>query len=195
MKYKVGDIVKLRDDLEDYYGGHYYGYSTEELKTGPFKITEANEYYYTLDDMYDWGITDEMIEGLWEENKPKYKLIDILNKISNGELKEGTKFMYRNNVHKYRDGLLLNTSNLDSFDIADRADLNMELQLIEPNDFADDGKMAEPTDNTKIKELNVKGLCEIFEGKHTVNPNLAFSTALNKLNEVIRKLNKEEEIC
>lgn len=53
--------------------------------------------------------------------------------------------------------------------------------------------MAEPTDNTKIKELNVKGLCEIFEGKHTVNPNLAFSTALNKLNEVIRYINKGAE--
>ncbi len=82
-------------------------------------------------------------------------------------------------------------------------DVERYLQAIKddkPDHFPDVGKMAEhiredtkmigPTDNTKIEELNVKGLCEIFEGKHTVNPNLAFSTALNKLNEVIRYINK-----
>lgn len=64
------------------------------------------------------------------------------------------------------------------------------MKLIEPKHLPDVGKMIEPTDNTKIEELDVKGLCEIFEGKHTVNPNLAFCTALNKLNEVIRYINK-----
>ena len=41
MKYKVGDIVKLRDDLElgVYYRGCFYGdYMEEELKGKPIEI-------------------------------------------------------------------------------------------------------------------------------------------------------------
>lgn len=85
-----------------------------------------------------------------QENKPKLKLIDILNKIANGELKEGTKFVYRGNMYIWEDNMILNTTNTDAFDIVDRSDLNMELELIEPQ---------EPTDNTteKIEEVSAWG--------------------------------------
>lgn len=62
------------------------------------------------------------------------RLIDILNKIANGELKEGTKFVYRGNMYIWEDNMILNTTNTDVFDIADRSDLNMELELIEPQE-------------------------------------------------------------
>lgn len=62
------------------------------------------------------------------------KLIDILNKIANGELKEGTKFVYRGNMYIWKANMILNTTNTDAFDIVDRSDLNMELELIEPQE-------------------------------------------------------------
>lgn len=103
------------------------------------------------------------------------RLIDILNKIANGELKEGTiVILGKNDSYEYK--------GIDDWFMVQCKYLNNEVELIEPQ---------EPTDNTKIEELNVKGLCEIFEGKHTVNPILAFSTALNKLNEVINKVNAQ----
>lgn len=180
------------------------------------------------------------------------RLIDVLNKIANGELKEGTKVKWDIFEYTYKKGDCYDEyleRKVDKFNYVDIIDdmalrhLNTEVELIEPEHFPDDRKVSEPTecehewkiggirdtidplevvafqhcekcgmtkimetkkqenhkeaepeeptDNTKIAELNVKGLCEIFEGKHTVNPNLAFSTALNKLNEVIRKINEE----
>jgi hypothetical protein len=95
MKYKVGDIVKLRDDLEEgiEIGDYYYSHKMSDFKGEKVTIVEVDEKEknYSIEEdcrLHYW--TDEMIEGLWEECKPKLKLIDILNKIANGELKEGT---------------------------------------------------------------------------------------------------------
>lgn len=125
------------------------------------------------------------------------KLIDVLNKIANGELKEGTKFVYRGNMYIWEDNMILNTTNTDVFDIADRSDLNMELELIEPDDFADVGKMAEtnqfredtkmiePTDNAKIEELI--DWYQLIDG---TTDEEKIHIVWNKLNEVIRKINR-----
>jgi hypothetical protein len=57
-------------------------------------------------------------------------------------------------------------------------------KLIEPNHSPDIGKMAEPTDNTKIEELDKEEmLCLTLQ--------CAIAVLTDKLNEVIRKLNKE----
>lgn len=233
MRYKVGDVVKLRDDLEDgnRYGTTRYAREMDFIKGKPMELTEKSKIfedcYITKDENdVEWYISDEMIEGLWEECKGityepykektnKYKFIDILNKIANGELKEGTKFVYRGNMYIWEDNMILNTSNLEPFDIADRSDLNMELELIEPEeptecehewvnygrynpntgetkDFRKCAKCGleediEPTDNTKIEELiDWYQLIDGTTDEETIH------IVWNKLNEVIRKINKEE---
>ena len=55
---------------------------------------------------------------------------------------------------------------------------------IEPEQFREDTKMIEPTDNTKIEEL----VADEINGKSYAE---AISIIGGKLNEVIRKLNKE----
>jgi hypothetical protein len=144
------------------------------------------------------------------------KLIDILNKIANGELKEGTKVIIDELEYIYREGLedtnilFKNGWEIGNYDIFQM--INAEVELIEPDDFADVGKMAEPTecehewskysigrfgrtenyrrckkcgmheedieptDNTKIEELDAYelDLLKIFY----------------KLNEIIRYINK-----
>ena len=125
----------------------------------------------------------------------KYKLIDILNKIANGELKEGTKVKWDIFEYTYKKGdcyeeyLERKVDNFDYVDILDDMylrNLNAEVELIEPNDFADDGKMAETTDNTKIEELDKEEmLCLTLQ--------CAIAVLTDKLNEVICKLNKEDK--
>lgn len=211
-KYKVGDIVKLRDDLEDgkKYGTVSYAREMDFIKGKPMElIAKSNALkncYITKDEEYaEWYLSDEMIQGLWEECKGiayepyeektnKYKLIDILNKIANGELKEGTKVIYKGDKYKCIDGVLADEKGNELFYyITENNNLNEEVELIEPNGFADVGKMIEhlpdgskvlePTDNTKIKELTqlARGLSN---DKEKIN------IMWDKLNEVIRVLNK-----
>jgi hypothetical protein len=213
MKYKVGDVVKLRDDLEvvKTYGGIAYTGDMEYLKKQPSTIETCIEdswpnRYKTKE---RWTITDEMIEGLWEECKGisyetykektnKYKLIDILNKIANGELKEGTKvkLLSLDNEYilsEYRG--LVDEYGKDVFETYNFYVLNTPVELIEPDHFPDVGKMAEhfredtkmiePTDNTKLEELDVNAL--------TWNDLLDYQKLeilFYKLNEVIRYINK-----
>ena len=111
-KYNVGDVVKLRDDLEvgeeygavEGYGAVVFLYSMETLKNKALRIdsidTEDDEcVVYEID---GWWISEEMIEGLWgkdKEKQDKLKLIDVLNMIAKGELKEGTKVKIRDYVY------------------------------------------------------------------------------------------------
>ena len=111
MKYKVGDIVKLRDDLEDEQefdilaGTFVVDEDVLDLKNTPLKIVEYKNkhgfYIVEFEENKKGKICDEMIEGLWEECKPKLKLIDVLNMIAKGELKEGTKVKYKKTVFTY----------------------------------------------------------------------------------------------
>ena len=212
MKYKAGDVVKLRDDLEvnKFYGNTKLNEAMVNVIGKKAEIKEIvknknkDEYYAKFASRYggNWFISDEMIEGLWEECKSseqvsklesKYKLIDILNKIANGELKEGTKVI-RKDVegfvdieYTYMDGDLEREGwdeTIYIFEDIFGRNLNDEVELIEPHHIRDDTKIIEPTNNTKIEELDWNEFAQC--------DNVCQNYRLfNKLNEVIRKLNKE----
>ena len=233
-KYNVGDIVKLRDDLED---GEQYGSSDylEEMgimKNKPITILKIPKLFKDCYEVVDetgenWFLSDEMIEGLWEECKPKLKLIDVLNMIAKGELKEGTKVKYKNIEWEYKtfgkegEKDLVDKANFTLFEQFYMDALSEEVELIEPeckhewnsagklcggiqtthkvckicgleeetedNHFADVGKMAEPTDNTKIEELDKEEmLCLTLQ--------CAIAVLTDKLNEVINKVNAQTTV-
>lgn len=126
------------------------------------------------------------------KSEGKYKLIDILNKIADGELKEGTQIIWDVYEYTYKKGDCYDEyleRKVDKFNYVDIIDdmalrhLNAEVELIEPHHIRDDTKIIEPTDNTteKIEELE----CGDKYGGITAR-------IINKLNEVIRKLNKED---
>jgi hypothetical protein len=214
-KYKVGDIVKLRDDLEDgkKYGTVRYDREMDFIKGKPMELiaksTVFENCYITKDEEYvEWYISDEMIQGLWEECKGiayepyeektnKLRLIDILNKIANGELKEGTKLKYKDIDLIYEDEELVDDEGFSAADFfRSKADYNEEVELIEPHHIREDTKMIEPTDNTKIEELDI---LEIEDNQNIDNLGLAKSIGdlsntireiQHKLNEVIRYINK-----
>ena len=236
MKYKVGDIVKLRDDL-DLYTNYGYGWSCNsnmlELKGQKVTITRAWKNYYDIaEDDGKWGWTDGMIEGLWEECKGiayepyeektnKLKLIDVLNKITNGELKEGTKVKI--------DEYIYDVEIFSPITPLDKEFLNTEVELIEPQEPTEcehewknyeihrigEGltrkyrrcekcrleENIEPTDNTKIEELKQLDMdfAEIDFASHEEYAICSIQVLaremikqIDKLNEVIRKINKEE---
>lgn len=118
------------------------------------------------------------------------RLIDILNKIANGELKEGARVIWDFKEYTYDGEYELwrigsGGYHCDILEEADLCNLNEKVELIEPNYFADNGKMAEHTDNTKIEELDKEEmLCLTLQ--------CAIAVLTDKLNEVIRKLNKED---
>ena len=108
------------------------------------------------------------------------RLIDILNKIANGELKEGARVIWDFKEYIY-DGQheLWRNQGRCHYDILEEiclGNLSEEVELIEPHQFREDTKISEPTDNTKIEELDgyEANLMHIFF----------------KLNEVIRIINK-----
>ena len=146
------------------------------------------------------------------------RLIDILNKIANGELKEGTKVKYKDMEFVCDGEDLLNEEDLATYFFIDsNKDLNKEVELIEPQEPTECehewrryslGRLGqgienhrycskcgideiEPTDNTKIEEL--KYVLEELQ-----NPTYNESWLMNciranrdKLNEVINIINKE----
>ena len=135
------------------------------------------------------------------------KLIDILNKIANGELKEGTKVIWKGKEgwgeleYTYTNGDLERKccdETIYFYEEIFARHLNDEVELIEPDHFPDVGEMAEPTDNTKIEELDV---LEIRDSQNIDNIGLAnligdlsneIREIQHKLNEVIRYINKED---
>ena len=246
MKYKVGDIVKLRDDLEEgkYYGDYYCSYKMAQFrgeKVTIAGISEGRTHYSIEEDcrLHYW--TDEMIEGLWEEScqqvkkddkqaitgdkdttqqvTGKLKLIDVLNKIANGELKEGTKvkLLHDNTIYKLDcDELVREGDYKEIFELYCLEVLAEEVELIKPEEpteceheweeygmyntktkedkhfrkciKCDLEEEIEPSGDTteKIEELNIDFANEIILCNHFQ------ILATNKLNEVIRKINKED---
>lgn len=143
MKYKVGDIVKLRDDLEDEQefdiiaGTFVVDEDVLDLKNTPLKIVDYKNkhgfYIVEFEENKKGKICDEMIEGLWEECKPKLKLIDVLNMIAKGELKEGTKVRWDDDIYIYIDKKnLIRDGNMNLLDDIWISNLNDEVELIEP---------------------------------------------------------------
>jgi len=202
MRYKVGDVVKLRDDLDigEEYGAVDFLYSMKTLKNKALRIdsidTDDDEcVVYEID---GWWISEEMIEGLWEECKEKQdkiKLIDVLNMIANGELKEGTKVKYGGVEYTYKkfdsqdnDSTdLISDSSCSIFEDYFLTSLQDEVELIEPPCVGVD-KTIEPTKIEEIEgKIEVLGAVDLAESwmVHYIRENR------NKLNEVIRKINKE----
>ena len=134
----------------------------------------------------------------------KLKIIDILNKIANGELKEGTKVKWRDNIYD---------SGYELFSDVSMVHLNDEVELIEPQepkecehewkeygvyniiteenkhfrkcikcDLEEEIKL---TDNTKIEELDKEEMLYL-------TLQCAIAVLTDKLNEVIRYINKED---
>lgn len=214
-KYNVGDVVKLRDDLEGNirYGEIGYNKKMDRMKNKPIKLLRINHIYdnsYEVEDETgeNWFLSDEMIEGLWEECKEKQdklKLIDVLNMIANGELKEGTRVKYLKNIYIYKkyEGKEYASLYREEADSPEKdlfyderyifitVILNNEVELIEPDHFADVGKME------KIKELKYDDFWEWDaysageDEEEFIGTETAIKMIFNKLNEVIRKINKE----
>lgn len=188
MKYKVGDIVKLRDDLEvdKQYDGITFTNYKNEFKNESIKviqISEADNTYRVIDEDNNaiW-ISEEMIEG-YRANK--LKLIDILNKIANGELKEGIKI--RGGKFEFTCDTYFWANQVDFY-----KDLNTEVELIEPECISNVGKTSEATDNTKIEELDVDSFYDNIKGYETLDFEGAVLGISDKLNEVIRYIKKEQ---
>ena len=71
MKYKVGDKVKVREDLEvdKRYGTEEFIEEMEEYKGKIVTIDTVNEDdYYIEEDKQSWSWTEEMLEDVEEEN-------------------------------------------------------------------------------------------------------------------------------
>ena len=221
-KYNVGDVVKLRDNLEaGKYGKDSFVKEMGIMKNNPIKIIDVNESDYLTN--YGWYITDEMIEGLWEECKPKLKLIDVLNMIAKGELKEGTKVKHNQKEYEFKvlgeedEKDLVDEDNNTLFDCYYITILSNEVELIEPpceHEWLDweTHRMGEGRIR-RYRRCNKCGLeeetdkCIPDEGK-TSEPTkieeLGFNKLLtiegnvisiiNKLNEVINKVNAQTEV-
>lgn len=114
----------------------------------------------------------------------KYKVGDIV-KLSTGEKGTITKSWGRYSATIEADDY--NEYNFDEKEIIGLwEERNSVNSSVKKYDFPDVGEMAEPTDNTteKIEELNAD-----YEDQLTKR--YSIESIVNKLNEVIRKLNKE----
>jgi hypothetical protein len=130
------------------------------------------------------------------------KLIDVLNKIANGELKEGTKVKYGGVEYTYKkfdaeddeSKDLISGSSCSIFEDYFLTILEDEVELIEPERNVGSDKTIEPS---KIEELDI---LEIEDSQNIDNLGLANSIGdlrnaireiQHKINEVIRVINKE----
>ena len=64
MKFKIGDKVRVRDDLviDEFYGYCTFVSDMESYKGKVYAVEEVRGYYYLLDGTFCWGFTDEMLE-------------------------------------------------------------------------------------------------------------------------------------
>lgn len=104
MKYKVGDKVRVREDLEMYKDyGIYPNKKMVELKGKVVEIENVYSYFYSIkEDTYYW--TDEMFSGLAEEPR---NLIPLIAKELGVEIGEEFKISNKPDVYKFtEDGLM-----------------------------------------------------------------------------------------
>ena len=187
MKYKVGDKVRVRKDLEvgEYYGNHWYFNSDmKRYKGKEMTVARVNSEMYDMEeDNGRWGWVDTMLE----EIKTTYTVIDVLNMIAKNELEEGTKVIYKDMEFVYDGEELWGEEDLTIHYYIDyNEELNKEVKLIEPDEcVSDEGKTLEATDNEEIEELNA----DEINGKDLDEVLSIFG---NKINELIYKLNKED---
>ena len=106
------------------------------------------------------------------------RLIDILVMISKGELKEGTKVIYDNDIYTYDGDELRRMNGICLCEDTYLSNLNDECELLEPDHFADGGKMA----TYKIEELDKE------EIMHLTLPS-AIAVITDVLNKAINKVN------
>lgn len=75
MKYKVGDVVKVRSDLDvnKRYNRFYVTINMIEFKGKLVRIARVfNNYYNIYEDLNKWSWSDEMFESLTEEDVKKH---------------------------------------------------------------------------------------------------------------------------
>lgn len=185
MKYKVGDKARVRRDLEigkSYGEGKWAFNSAMSLFAGDEITIKAVNDEFDEDNFYDieedfgmWGWVDEMFEGYAKE----YKLIDVLNKIANGEIEEGTKVIYNDMEFVYDGEELWSEEDLTIHYYIDyNAELNKVVELIEPEHIPEVGKMVEKLDMDALtwNDLKTKQKIEIL---------------FNKINELIDAMEEE----
>ena len=102
------------------------------------------------------------------------KLIDILNRISEGTLNFGTQFRYKGDIYVYKRSCILSKENSSLIQIFGYESLNEEIEIIEPTENATE----------KIKELDNY---DWQEGDYDYQIDIIY----RKLNEVIRRINNE----
>ena len=87
MKYKVGDKVKVREDLEvdKKYGTEEFVEEMEEYRGKIVTIDTVNkDDYYIEEDKQTWAWTEEMLEDVKNDNKSIGQIIDDI--LSNPEM-------------------------------------------------------------------------------------------------------------
>lgn len=94
MKFKVGDKVKVRNDLVvgDKYGLDYFMSDMEEFKDRNFIIEQVLDDKYILKNTDGWLWTDEMLETVEEK-----EMLDSVNEISKIELETNHPKHYNSN--------------------------------------------------------------------------------------------------
>ena len=205
MKYKIGDIVKLRDDLQggNYYDDLYFAPEMKDMMGYPIKITRISNNLYETENKtgLTWNINDAMIEGLFptsyqqvkkddeqtvsegeqiiEQVIGKLRLIDVLNLISNRELKDNTKVIFEGIELTYRNGDLEDEGGYSiTCIINNTSDLLTDVELILPE---------EPIkSNEKLAKLDLGWL--LYQSTPII-----LSEITKKINEIVDYINEVEE--
>ena len=84
MKYKIGDKVRVREDLQEYnyYGEALFNPHMKDYKGEVDYVREIDEKMgiYYLQNGKSWSFTDEMLE-LVEDRDPTYTTLDMIKKL------------------------------------------------------------------------------------------------------------------
>jgi hypothetical protein len=112
------------------------------------------------------------------------KLIDVLVMISKGELKEGTKIIFRDELYTLKKkeltkGYGINPTFFENYNLGA---LNEKVQLI-------DNILKEENTTYKIEELDTDSFYDEIKGYETLDCESAVLGITDKLNEVIRRIN------